>query len=84
MEFSEFFEQIRHRSNNQSESRSSQPVPGLLVNSAGNEVGPIKMQVLKVGAKVATGCEVLRRRSPNGSRDETDNLVSYCLTRQVI
>ena len=38
VEFSEFFEHIRHLNYNQSESRNSHPVPGLLINSAGNEV----------------------------------------------
>ena len=38
VEFSKLFEQIRHFSYNQSESRYSQAVPGLLINSAGNEI----------------------------------------------
>ena len=38
VEFSEFFDQIRFLNDNQSESEHSQPVPGLLINSAGNEV----------------------------------------------
>ena len=31
---------------------------------------PVKIQVLKVGARVATGCGVLRWRGPGNSRDE--------------
>ena len=36
-ELSELFEQIRHLNYNQSQLRNSQPVPQLLINSAGNE-----------------------------------------------
>ena len=44
---------------------------------------PIKIQMSKVGgARVATGGEVLRRRSPSGSRDEigenVKNMTLFC------
>ena len=42
---------------------------------------PIKIQMNKVGARVATGGEVLRRKSPSASRDEIGNskLINVCL-----
>ena len=45
VEFSELFEQIRHLYDNQSESRNSQPVPGLLINIAGDEVASLSTTV---------------------------------------
>ena len=47
--------------------------PYLLANQLNSNLyifWPIKIEMSKVGARVATGGEVLRRRSPSGSRDE--------------
>ena len=50
--------------------------PYLLANQLNSNLyifWPIKIQMSKVGARVATGGEVLRRRSASGSRDEIAN-----------
>ena len=49
--------------------------PYLLANQLNSDVyifWPIKVQMSKVGVRVATGGEVLRRSSPSGSRDEIE------------
>ena len=42
---------------------------------------PTKIQMSKVGARVATGGEVLRRRGPSGSRDEIVTISPTVLPR---
>ena len=65
VEFSEFFEHIRHLNYNQSESRNSHPVSGLLINSAENEVDlpgdtlESLKQAINLSVRVLTwGCSV--------------------------
>ena len=52
VDFSELFEQIRNLNYNQSELRNSQPVPGLWINSAGNEVGDDVLPTLQMPEKL--------------------------------